>query len=90
MRENIGVFLVGLGAGAAIGLLLAPKAGHEVRGLIAGTAKDSVDAVKAGAAGLVDAANRTLEDSRSELLRQGEGVKAAFEAGTKAYRKATS
>jgi len=72
---------MGLGAGAAFGVLFAPKAGHKTRGLIASKAKDSANAVTTHASGL-------WESGRSRVIRQRDGVKAAIKAGSKAYQRA--
>jgi gas vesicle protein len=74
-------FLMGLGAGAAFGVLFAPSAGHKTRRMIATKAKESTDAVTTHASGL-------WESGRSGLIRQRDGVKAAIKAGSKAYQRA--
>ena len=74
-------FLMGLGAGATLGVLFAPNAGNKTRGVIATKAKDSANAVTTHASGL-------WESGRSGLLRQRDGVKAAIKAGSKAYQRA--
>ena len=44
---NLGFFLAGLGVGAIVALLLAPKSGKEAREYIAGKAGEGRDYVKA-------------------------------------------
>jgi len=44
---NLGFFLAGLGIGAVVALLLAPKSGKEAREYIAGKAEEGRDYVKA-------------------------------------------
>ena len=87
MRENAFGFLLGLSTGVALGLLFAPRSGHDLRDLIVSKAKDGADAMKSQANGLWDSANQILERGRSGLIRQSEGVKAAMEAGSRAYHQ---
>ena len=47
--DRLTYFLIGAGIGAAVALLFAPKAGRELRGDIADTARKSVDYGKQGA-----------------------------------------
>jgi gas vesicle protein len=49
--ERASAFAIGLGVGAALGILLAPRSGNDTRNLVARRAKDSVDgAIAAGEA----------------------------------------
>jgi gas vesicle protein len=74
-------FLIGLGIGAATALLLAPKAGEELRGDIAdgvndrvAQARNSVKRIGRRAQALVDQANEHIQD--------------AVDAGEQAYNAA--
>ena len=87
MRENAFGFLLGLSAGVALGILFAPRSGHDLRDLIKSKARDGADAVKSQAGGLWDSASHAYERGRSDLMRKSEGVKAAVEAGTRAYQQ---
>jgi gas vesicle protein len=75
--------LIGIGVGAAIGILLAPKSGEDTREQISGTVKDGVDGAIAKGQKLTRRAQQTLDDAR-------ERVKDAAEAGEQAYRDAKS
>jgi gas vesicle protein len=51
---SVGSFLLGLGVGAAVALLLAPQPGVETRRLVARRARDAGDAARVRARGLAD------------------------------------
>jgi len=78
-RKRRGGFLIGAIAGAAIGLLLAPKSGKETRaqlfgeggiGSQVGRLKGAVGAGKDSAADQSDALKRKIEETRERLRRQ--------------------
>lgn len=54
-------FLAGFGAGAAIGLLFAPKCGGTTRNFIGSTANDSIDKTLGAVGRSRDALHRHLE-----------------------------
>ena len=45
-KSGLGYFLLGLGIGAAVGILWAPRSGQETRQLIADRAGESADYLK--------------------------------------------
>jgi len=78
-RKHRGGFLVGAIAGAAIGLLLAPKSGRETRAQLfgeggigdqVGRLKGAVGAGKDSAADQSEALKRKIEETRERLRRQ--------------------
>jgi gas vesicle protein len=78
-RKRRGGFLVGAVAGAAIGLLLAPKSGRETRAQLFGEGgiggqvdrlKGAVGAGKDSAADQSEALKRKIEETRERLRRQ--------------------
>jgi gas vesicle protein len=76
---SIVTFVLGLGAGAVTALLLAPKAGEELRGDIAdgvNQARNTVKKIGRRAQSIVDDANDRLQD--------------AVEAGENAYATAAA
>ena len=83
-------FLIGLAAGAAIGVLCAPQSGVEFRRLVARKAKRGTDAIAGQATDLWDSASETVEKGRASVVRTQGGLKAAAEAGSKAYRESTT
>ena len=80
-QKTTSVFLVGVGVGASLGILLAPKSGEETRDDIAAAVKDGVDGVVTQGNNLGRRAQKTIEDAK-------EHVKAAAEAGGQAFREA--
>lgn len=83
-------FLLGIGAGAVIGLLLAPQSGSETRRLLALKTQERADSIQEQANDLLDSATALVETGRVKVVRQQEGVKNALEAGQKAYSYTTA
>ena len=83
-------FLIGIGTGAAIGVLMAPQSGARTRRQIAAKAQDGADFVKDRAADIVDSASAMVDKGRAELDRQRQNVKDALDAGKRAFSSAAS
>jgi gas vesicle protein len=83
-------FLAGLGIGAAVGILYAPKAGDEMRQQIREAAEDGRDAVKERARQAREQAGTWSEKGRDYLNQQKDQIRSAYEAGRQAYREATT
>ncbi len=83
-------FLAGLGIGAAVGILYAPKAGDEMRQQLREVAEDSRDTVKERARQAREQAGSWADKGRDYLNSQKEQIRSAYEAGRQAYREATS
>ncbi len=81
-------FLAGLGIGAAVGILYAPKAGHETRSDIARYAQEGSDYVKDRAKQYRTQANQWVERGKDVVNQQKEQLRNAVEAGRQAYREA--
>ena len=82
-------FLAGLGIGAAVGILYAPKSGRETREQILQAAEDSREAVSTRARQYREQANQWVDKGKQYVDSQKEQIKSAFEAGKSAYREAT-
>ena len=82
-------FLAGLGIGAAVGILYAPKSGRETREAIMQAAEDSREAVNTRVRQTKDQAQQWMDKGRQYMDSQKEQIKSAFEAGKQAYRDAT-
>ena len=100
MSDNVGskisFFLVGLGIGAAVGVLFAPRSGEETRDLItqkAGEGKEFL-ASKADdgrkARELRERADDLIERGKDVAARKKESISAAVDAGREAYLREAS
>jgi gas vesicle protein len=76
-------YVIGIGVGVAIGILLAPKSGKDTRDQIMGTVKDGLEGAIAKGQNLTRRVQQTLDEAR-------ERVKEVAEAGEQAYRDAKS
>jgi gas vesicle protein len=83
-------FLAGLGLGAALGILYAPKSGGETRDAILSAAEEGTSTVKNHAKQYRDQAQDLVSRGRDYVSQQKEQIRSAFEAGREAYHKATS
>jgi gas vesicle protein len=85
--SNLGFFLAGLGLGAIVALLLAPKSGKEAREYLTGKAEEGRDYVKSKAEDLRRQAGGAVEKSKDIVTKQKEMLSAALEAGKQAYEE---
>jgi gas vesicle protein len=76
--SNVISFAVGLGLGAVVALLLAPKSGEELRGQITGGAADSLDQATTAVRKLTRRAQRVVNDAADRLNTAVEAGEAAF------------
>jgi gas vesicle protein len=83
-------FLAGLGIGAALGVLYAPKSGKETRDDIARYAQEGTEQVKQRARQYRDQANQWVERGKDAVSQQKEQIRSAVEAGKQAYREAST
>jgi gas vesicle protein len=79
-QQTTSVFLIGLGVGAGLALLFAPKSGEETRDEIEGAVNDGVDSVIAQGKKMGRRAQNTFEQAKAR-------VKEVAEAGEQAYRE---
>jgi gas vesicle protein len=91
MAENIGskvsYFFVGLGIGALIGILFAPKSGEETREFLANKAVEGKEYAQRKARELRERAEDLLERSKEVAKNQKDSISAAVEAGREAYQR---
>ena len=83
-------FLLGISAGAVIGLLLAPQSGFDTRRMLASKTQEGADSLKEQASDLFDSASEMVDTGRAKVVKQQEGLKNAVEAGQKAYAYTTA
>jgi gas vesicle protein len=85
--SRISVFLVGLGIGAVVGLLFAPKSGDETREYLAEKADEGRDYAQRKARELRERAEDLLERSKEIMDRQKDALATAVEAGKDTYKR---
>ena len=95
MTENnagskVSFFLVGLGIGALVGILFAPKSGEETREYLSQKADEGREYAQRKARELRERAEDLVERSKSAAVRQRENLSAAVDAGREAYQREKS
>ena len=81
MDRSIYGFLIGVGAGVCVGMLVAPRSGEKTRSLIRGKAREGAAYLRQRGSDVRDAAADTIRDG----VRKVDAVKAAVEAGKQAF-----
>ena len=79
--ESISAFVVGLGVGAALGVLFAPRSGDDTREYILENAKDGVDGAVAVGQKLTQRAQQGVDEAKGR-------VRHAKKVGEGAFREA--
>lgn len=87
--SSIGWFLAGLGLGALVGVLFAPKSGDETREFLANRANDVPDYVRNSSQQARESWNQWVDKSKEYVDRGKQQVQSAFEAGRRAYQENT-
>jgi gas vesicle protein len=94
MAENVGskvtYFLVGLGVGALVGILFAPKSGEETREFLSKRADDGREFAQRKARELRERADELIERGKDVAVRKKDSLSAAVEAGREAYLRESS
>jgi gas vesicle protein len=85
--SKISFFLVGLGIGALVGILFAPKSGEETREYLSQKADEGREYAQRKAQELRERAEEVVERSKNAALRQKETISAAVDAGREAYQR---
>jgi gas vesicle protein len=83
-------FLAGLGVGAAVGILYAPRPGSETRDAIRSKADESREYMRERAERAKAQASEWVEKGRDVVSQQKEQFRSAYEAGRQAYQEATA
>jgi gas vesicle protein len=81
----ISAFTVGIGVGAALGILFAPNSGEDTRDLIAETAQDGIDGAVATGRKWTRRAQTGLDQTLDKAKDQ---VRQATDVGERAFREA--
>jgi gas vesicle protein len=94
MADNVGskvtYFLVGLGVGALVGILFAPKSGEETREFLSQKADEGRDFAQRKAKELRERADDLIERSKDAAARGKDSISAAVEGAREAYRREAS
>jgi len=89
MADNVGskvsFFLVGVGIGALLGVLFAPKSGEETREYLSKRADEGRDYAQKKARELRERADELIERGKDVASRKRESLAAAVEAGREAF-----
>jgi gas vesicle protein len=83
-------FLAGLGLGAVVGVLYAPRSGNETREALRARAEEGRDYMRSRAREAREQASEWVDRSRDVVNQQKEQFRAAYEAGRQAYQEATT
>ena len=83
-------FLAGLGVGAVVGVLYAPRSGNETREALRSKAEEGREFVRDRARTARSQANDWVDRGREVLNQQKDQFRAAYDAGRQAYHQATS
>jgi gas vesicle protein len=83
-------FLAGMGVGALVGVLYAPRAGSETREVLRSKADEGREYVRNRARQAREQASDLVDRGRDVLSQQKEQFRSAYEAGRQAYQEATT
>jgi gas vesicle protein len=87
---EVGCFLAGVGIGAAVALLLAPKTGEQTRKLIARKAEEGKDYVASKGREFRGQAEELAEKGKGLVSKQKERLAEVLETGKEAARSTLS
>jgi gas vesicle protein len=85
--SKVSFFLVGLGIGALVGILFAPKSGEETREYLSSKAEEGRDYAQKKARELRERAEDLIERSKEIMARQKEAINTAVDAGKETYKR---
>jgi gas vesicle protein len=82
-------FLAGLGFGALMGVLYAPRSGRETRDAIKNTAQEGGEYLKTRGRGAKETVSQWVDRGKDVVGQQKEKISAAIDATRQAYREAS-
>jgi gas vesicle protein len=85
--SKVSFFLVGLGIGALVGILFAPKSGEETREYLSSKAEEGRDYAQKKARELRERAEDLIERSKEIMARQKDAISTAVDAGKETYKR---
>ena len=83
-------FLAGLGIGAVVGVLYAPRSGDETREVLLSKAQEGREQVRQQARKAREQAGDWMERGKDAVNQQKEQLRAAYDASRQAYREKTA
>ena len=83
-------FLAGLGVGAVVGVLYAPRSGEETREVLRSKAEEGQERVRQQARRAREQAGDWIDRGRDVLNQQKEQFRNAYDAGRQAYKETTT
>jgi len=85
--SKVSYFIVGVGIGALVGILFAPKSGEETREYLLDRAEEGRDYAQRKARELRERAEDLMDRSRAMIAREKESLSGAVDAGKDAYQR---
>jgi gas vesicle protein len=85
--SKVSFFLVGLGIGALIGILFAPKSGEETRDYLSSKADEGREYAQRKARELRERAEDLIERSKEIMAKQKDAISSAVDAGKETYKR---
>ena len=86
--SSIGWFLAGLGIGALVGVLYAPKSGKETRDTIVQSAQDGREYLNTRGQEFKGQVDQWVRKGKDTISRSKDQITSAVDAGRQAYREA--
>jgi gas vesicle protein len=83
-------FLAGLGVGAVVGVLYAPRSGDETREVLRSKAQEGSERVRQQARRAREQASDWVDRGGDVLNQQKERFRSAYDAGRQAYQETTA
>ena len=80
-------FLAGLGVGAVVGVLYAPRAGDEMRDVLRSKAQDGAERARHHARRAREQASDWMDRGSDVINEQKDRVRSAYEASRQAYKE---
>ena len=87
---NMNYFLMGLGIGSAVAILLAPKSGQETRQYIADKTREANDFTRQKAREIKIRAEDAVERSKETIAQTKDQIATAIEVGRDTYNREKS